>query len=175
MALLCAGLFAASTAAHADRWGVQFAGGVADHDVKKLDLGVVWDPGLEWWHIGGYHFTAVGEGHVAYWDLREKPNVNANTWEFGFTPVLRFVKDSGYIRPFIEGGIGVRLLSHVQETPDRSMSSSFQFADMLGVGAILGDHQQYQAGLRFQHLSNAGLKHPNPGINFSQIYLQYNF
>lgn len=45
----------------------------------------------------------------------------------------------------------------------------------LCVGALFGEHQSYQAGLRFQHLSNAGLKHPNPGINFSQVYVQYNF
>ena len=25
------------------------------------------------------------------------------------------------------------------------------------------------------HLSNAGIKHPNLGINFSQIYVQYNY
>ncbi|MFC5431649.1 MAG: acyloxyacyl hydrolase [Paraburkholderia sp.] len=175
LAFLFAGLLAGSTAAHAARWGVQLAGGVADHDVKKADLGGVWDPGWQWWKIGGYHFTVVGEGHVAYWDLEEKPVSHANIWEFGFTPVFRFVKSSGYIRPFIEAGVGVRLLSHVDETRDRSFSSSFQFADMVGVGAQFGERQNYQAGFRFQHLSNAGLKHPNPGVNFSQIYLQYNF
>jgi hypothetical protein len=55
------------------------------------------------------------------------------------------------------------------------MSSSFQFADLVGVGAQFGEHQNYQAGFRFQHLSNAGIRKPNPGINFSQIYVQYNF
>jgi len=50
-----------------------------------------------------------------------------------------------------------------------------QFADMVGVGATFGPHQNYQAGFRFQHLSNAGIEHPNPGINFSEIYVQYNF
>jgi hypothetical protein len=175
LAVFIAGVCLGSSAARADQWGVQFAGGVADHDVRKADLGVVWDPGWQWWNIGGYHFTVVGEGHVAYWDIRERPSANPNIWEFGFTPVFRIVKNSGYIRPFVEAGIGVRLLSHVDETPDRSFSSSFQFADMVGVGAQFGEHQNYQAGFRFQHLSNAGLKHPNPGINFSQIYVQYNF
>jgi hypothetical protein len=31
------------------------------------------------------------------------------------------------------------------------------------------------AGLRFQHLSNAGFKHPNPGTDFNQAYVQYDF
>lgn len=175
LSVLFAGICFGSTAAYADRWGVQFAGGVADHDVKKADLGIVWDPGLQWWHIGGFHFTVVGEGHVAYWDRTERPAMNRSTWEFGFTPVFRIIKDTGYIRPFFEAGVGVRLLNGVEETPDRTMSSSFQFADMVGVGAQFGARQNYQAGLRFQHLSNAGFKRPNPGINFSQVYVQYNF
>jgi hypothetical protein len=55
------------------------------------------------------------------------------------------------------------------------VGSAFQFADMVGVGMIFGAQQNYQAGFRFQHLSNGGIKEPNPGINFSQLYLQYNF
>jgi lipid A 3-O-deacylase len=89
--------------------------------------------------------------------------------------VFRFIRSSGWIRPYVEAGVGVRLLSHVRETETRTFSSSFQFADMVGVGAQFGAHQNYLAGFRFQHLSNAGFEHPNPGINFSQIYLQYNF
>jgi lipid A 3-O-deacylase len=161
--------------ADAGVWGLQIAGGVADHDVKKADLGLIWDPGLTWWHVGGFHFTLIGEAHVAYWDIREKPASNSNLWEFGVTPVFRFIKDSGFVRPYFEAGVGVRMLSHVDETPNRSFSSSFQFADMVGIGAQFGEHQNFAIGLRFQHLSNAGLKHPNPGINFSQIYCQYNF
>ena len=164
-----------SASAKADQFGVQVAGGVADHDVRKADVGVVWDPNWTWWEIGGFHFTVVGEAHVAYWDIRESNASHPNIWEFGLTPVFRFIKSSGWFRPYVEAGVGVRLLSHVRETQDRTFSSSFQFADMVGVGAQFGAHQNYQAGFRFQHLSNAGIEHPNPGINFSQIYLQYNF
>jgi lipid A 3-O-deacylase len=174
-ALMVCALTTGAASAHADQFGVQIAGGVADHDVKKADIGFVWDPGLTWWEIGGYHFTLVGEAHAAYWDIRESDAAHPDIWEFGLTPVFRFIKSSGWIRPYIEGGVGIRLLSHVRETEDRTFSSSFQFADMVGVGAQFGGHQQYQAGFRFQHLSNAGFDHPNPGINFSEIYLQYNF
>jgi lipid A 3-O-deacylase len=165
----------ASAAAHADRWGLQVAGGVANHDFKKADIGVVWDPDLTWWEIGGFHFKLLGEGHVGYWHTSESNSVHPNIWEVGVTPVLRFVKSGGWFRPFIEAGVGVRLLSHTRITDDFSISTAFQFADMVGVGAIFGDKQNYQAGFRFQHLSNASIKEPNPGINFSQVYLQYNF
>lgn len=164
-----------AASAHADQFGIQLGAGVADHDVKKLDLGLVWDPGWQWWHIGGFHFTVVGEGHVAYWHLTETAATQPQIWEFGFTPMFRIIKDTGWFRPFFEAGVGVRLLSHVELTPDRTLSSAFQFADTVGVGAQFGEHQNYQAGFRFQHMSNADIKTPNPGLNFSQIYLQYNF
>jgi lipid A 3-O-deacylase len=173
--LIVAALGLVSASAHADRFGVQIAGGVADRDIKKADVGIVWDPNLTWWEIGGFHFTLLGEGHVAYWHTSESNAVHPNIWEVGITPVLRFVKSGGYVRPFIEAGVGVRLLSHTRITEDFTVSSAFQFADMVGVGAIFGAHQNYQAGFRFQHISNASIKEPNPGINFSQIYLQYNF
>ncbi|WP_321794270.1 acyloxyacyl hydrolase [Caballeronia sp. J97] len=172
---VCAVFGLASTAAHADRFGVQVAGGVADRDIKKADIGVSWDPGLTWWEIGGFHFTLIGEGHVSFWHTTEDNAVHPNIWEIGITPVVRFVKSAGYFRPFIEAGVGVRLLSHTRITEDFSVGSAFQFADMVGVGMIFGAKQNYQAGLRFQHLSNGGIKEPNPGINFSQLYLQYNF
>jgi len=176
--LQCAVLTACACApavASADQFGVQVAGGVADHDIKKADLGVVWDPNWTWWEIGGFHFTVVGEAHVSYWRSTADDAVHPNIFEVGLTPVIRFVRSSGTIRPFIEAGVGIRLLSHTRITDTLSVGSAFQFADMVGVGAIFGSHQNYQAGFRFQHLSNGGIKEPNPGINFSQLYLQYNF
>jgi lipid A 3-O-deacylase len=172
---LIAWLALGAPGAQADQFGIQLGPGVADHDVNKLDLGLVWDPGLQWWHIGGFHFTVVGEAHVAYWDLHASNALHPNIWEYGVTPVFRFIKDTGWFRPFIEAGVGVRLLSHVALTGDRTLSTAFQFADMVGVGAQFGEHQNYQAGLRFQHVSNADIKTPNPGLDFSEIYVQYNF
>jgi lipid A 3-O-deacylase len=175
VAIASAMLLLAPTRALADQFGIEFAGGTADHGVNKGDLGLVWNPGLSWWEAGGYHVEVVGEAHASYWDIRESGAVNSGIWELGVTPVLRFVRSTGRFRPYIEAGIGVRMLSHVRETADRTFSSSFQFADMVGVGLQFGSHQNYRAGYRFQHLSNAGIKHPNPGINFSEVYVQYDF
>ncbi|EJO58745.1 lipid A 3-O-deacylase domain protein [Burkholderia multivorans ATCC BAA-247] len=74
-----------------------------------------------------------------------------------------------------EAGAGVRLLTHPTISDNFSMSTAFQFADVVGVGAQFGERQQYQVGYRFQHVSNAGIKEPNPGVNFHQFYVQYNF
>lgn len=173
-AALAAALVGLSGSAAADQFGIQVTGAVADHHVRKLDLGFVWDPNITWWEIGGWHFTVLGEAHAAWWHTDEG-NVHNNIGEFGVGPVLRFVKSSGWVRPFVEAGVGVRLLTSPTISTSYALSTAFQFADMVGVGAQFGNHQQYQAGYRFQHVSNAGIKEPNPGINFSQLYLQYNF
>ena len=167
-------LLGMSDSAAADTFGVQLSAGVADHHVHKLDLGLVWDPGLNWWEIGGWHFTLIGEGHVAWWHTDEG-SVHDNIVEVGITPVVRFIRSEGAIRPYMEAGVGVRLLSSPTISRAYTLSSAFQFADMVGVGTQFGSRQQYQAGFRFQHMSNASIKEPNPGINFSQLYLQYNF
>ncbi|MEX3606233.1 MAG: acyloxyacyl hydrolase [Burkholderia sp.] len=174
-AVLATSLAGGSNAAFADRWGGQLAGSIADHDIKKADFGVVWNPGWSWWQMGDWHFTFVMEGHASYWHYGGDHAVHANIGEFGVTPVFRFIKRSGAIRPFFQAGAGLCLLTHPTIATNYTMSTAFQFADMVGVGAQFGDHQQYQASFRFQHESNASIKDPNPGINFSQIYVQYNF
>ena len=163
--------------AHADStYGIQLAGGTADHhgeEIGKVDLGLVWDPHLTWWAVGGWNFGLLGEAHAAYWNT--DGNVNKRVGEFGATPVFRFEKSAGPIRPFFEAGVGVRVLTHARFTDAYTLSSAFQFADMLGVGFTFGERQQYTLGYRFQHLSNASIKRPNPGIDFNQIYVTYMF
>ncbi|MGN6665699.1 MAG: acyloxyacyl hydrolase [Trinickia sp.] len=179
----CAMLFGGAAAAHAaasvgpsdgQRFGVQLAYGIAQHKVDEVDLGFVWDPGLNWWEIGGWHFSLTGEAHASYWHTSEGAFHN-DVYAFGLQPMVRFIKDTGAIRPYIEAGVGLRVLSHPTITDTYTLSTALQFTEIVGIGAQFGGHQQYQAGLRFQHISNAGIKEPNPGINFSQLYVQYNF
>ncbi|MFP3624468.1 acyloxyacyl hydrolase, partial [Burkholderia sp. SIMBA_051] len=87
--------------------------------------------------------------HMAWWHTNEG-NVHDNIGEIGVTPMIRFIKASGSIRPFIEVGAGVRLLSSPRISSDFTLGSAFQFADVAGVGVQFGHRQQYQAGYRFQ-------------------------
>ena len=166
---------AAVAPASAQGFGVQAGIGIAqEHKVREADLGFVWDPGLTWWETGGWHFGLTGEAHLSYWHTNEGA-FHHDIYALGLQPMVRFIKDQGAIRPYIEAGVGLRLLSHATITDQYSMGTAFQFTEVVGVGAQFGAHQQYQAGCRFQHISNAGMKEPNPGINFTQLYLQYNF
>lgn len=168
----------APVAGHAENtFGIQFGGGIANehaHHLDKADIALTWDPHLEFWELGSWGFKVLGEAHAAYWHINQADQ-NGNIGEFGLSPVLRFERNKGYFRPYVEGSVGIRFLSHPSFASNYTMSSSFQFADMLGVGLAFGNKEQYAVGYRFQHLSNASIKEPNPGVDFHIVYFQYNF
>jgi lipid A 3-O-deacylase len=171
---LALALAAGPVTTYADQFGLQLGGGIAERGIKKGDLGVVWNPNITWWDTGNWHFALLGEFHLAQWHTSQG-NINPNITEFGVNPLVRFVKNGGDIRPYIEAGAGVRGLSHAVIATDYSVATAFQFTEIAGVGIMFGQRQQYQLGYRFQHVSNAGIKEPNPGVNFHEIYAQYNF
>ena len=142
-----------------------------------VDMGriaVQWDwsqPLLKWsdWQIGGFWDVAVGQWHKS----GVAPGENDNITEIGITPVFR-IEGTSRVGPYVEAGIGVHLLSHSQ-IGDKRMSTAFQFGDHVGFGYRFGAKSAFDLGYRFQHLSNASIKRPNPGINFHQVRLQYRF
>ncbi len=158
--------------AHAiDGVSVEIGGGNA---VDMARVGVQWGWKKRWfqganWHLGGYWDVAVG-----YW---HRGNVRAGEHDeivdFGITPVFR-IQRNALVGPYLEAAIGFHLLSH-SSIGDRRMSTAFQFGDHIGAGYRFGARGSYDLGYRYQHLSNASIKRPNPGINFHQIRLQYNF
>jgi lipid A 3-O-deacylase len=144
---------------------------------EGIDMGriaVQWDWNRELlrmsdWQLGGYFDLAIGQWH--HGDVR--PGQNDNITEIGLTPVFR-VEGTSRTGPYLEAGIGFHLLSHTQ-IGDKRVSTAFQFGDHLGFGYRFGAKSAFDLGYRFQHLSNASIKRPNPGINFHQIRLQYHF
>ena len=80
------------------------------------------------------------------------------------TPVWRSMNSWGYV----EAGIGGYLLSKTINSPEHRLPSSFQFGSHIGAGLRLGEGT---IGIALQHLSNAGLKQPNGGVDL--ILVQY--
>jgi hypothetical protein len=153
--------------------GVAFEIGSGD-SVDMARVAVQWHWKKRWfqganWHLGGYWDIAFG-----YWHRGSaRPGEHEDLYEIGLTPVFR-VQPNGLVGPYVEAAIGLHLLSHTS-IGDRRMSTNYQFGDHVGLGFRFGAKAHYDLGYRFQHLSNASIKRPNPGINFHQIRLQYNF
>jgi lipid A 3-O-deacylase len=93
-----------------------------------------------------------------------------DVWHVGVTPVLRW-----WMTPSnaLEAGIGANLLSSTWIGP-KGMATAYQFGDLLGVVHRFGG-SPWSVGARFTHYSNAGIKHPNPGQNFLQLRVSYDF
>jgi hypothetical protein len=133
-----------------------------------------WDWRARWlqtgnWHLGGYWDVALG-----YWNRNDTaPGQHDDLFDFGVTPVLRF-QPNGLAGPYVEAGVGLHLLSRTS-IGDKQMSTAVQFGSHAGVGYRFGAKGSYEIGYRFQHLSNAGIKKPNAGINFHQLRVQYHF
>jgi hypothetical protein len=141
------------------------------HEVRKAELNLGWMPPPLWqgenWRLRLRHEIVLGEWRV--------PDANAIT-ELGYSPVLRLEHPGADGVFFVEGSIGARLLSHTWISPTTTLSTAFQFADMVGIGMQWGREPGAQTvGLRFQHQSNADIKKPNPGINFVMLYYRFGF
>lgn len=138
--------------------------------------GLQWNWQRRWfdsgsWYLGGYWDFSVG-----YWHDHGSAGDNQNIVDLGATPVFRFQRNvTSGVAPYVEGAIGVHLLSHTYVDAGRRFSTGFQFGDHLGVGMVFGPRQQYDLAYLFQHLSNGGIRNPNNGINFNQIRFAYHF
>ena len=163
----------ATPLAQAADWQVSVGGGDRS-SINKVGFGVVWDPHAPLWQGQVWQLRLLHEAQLAYWDVPRA----SDTFEIGYSPMFRLQRgtlSTGNWVPFIEASIGVRLISNTRLSESRTMSTAFQFSDTLGVGVQFGNKARSTVGLRYQHLSNAGIKHPNPGINFTQIYYQQSF
>jgi len=150
---------------------VSFETGRGNDDTDLWRAGLQWNWDKKWltrrsWTLG------------AYWDLqlsRWSGNRDA-VWDIGLTPVFRLerVQRSTYV-PYIETGIGFHILSELGISNERRFSTKFQFGDHIGAGVRYGERYRYDVSVRLQHLSNGGIRRPNPGINFAQLRLAYHF
>ena len=127
----------------------------------------MWGVGLQWVP----HPEQLAERRWDwYWEL-SLGNWHSETGtvhDLGVTPVLRYARHPrGW---YFEGGIGAHIFSDSHVSTDTDFSTRFQFGDHLGLGYRF---HTYNLSLRLQHLSNGGMRNPNPGINSVQLRLLY--
>ncbi len=137
-------------------------------DVVQLALTRAW--ARQWFTRGDWRLGGYWEVSLARWN-GDAPG-GRRILDLGFAPVFRLQpKAQGGWRPYFEGAIGLHLASHTHAGRGRDLGSAFQFGDHLGAGLTFGKRGEFDLGYRFQHLSNAGIKDPNSGINFHQLRL----
>jgi len=131
----------------------------------------------EWrrWQLGNaWHMSAYGMGSVANWHAREHTE-NKELWDFGLAPVLRLERPGAGAVPYVEASLGAHLLSRRRINGNREFSTAFQFGEFVGGGVLFGPRQNFGIGVRLQHVSNGGIRNPNPGLTFTSVALRYEF
>jgi hypothetical protein len=120
--------------------------------------------------LGGYSEVSFGRWHSS------GAGQDGTAWitQLGVTPVIRLWPSDAH-RWFVEAGIGGNLLLPVFRTSEKRFSTRFNFGDHVAVGFRFGQEGQHEIALREQHFSNAGIREPNPGQNFTQIRYAYRF
>lgn len=166
----CAAALLAPAAAHDLHLSASAAKG--QKGVSKYGVILAWNRPAPLWQGQRWQLLLRHEGELAAWRVTRASDL----LELGYSPVFRLQRPlAGGGAFFVEGAIGVRALSHTRIAPDRSMGSALHFSDMLGLGWQWGPQGRSSAGVRVQHLSNGGLKKPNPGMDFTQIYYSHRF
>ncbi len=142
---------------------------------KAVDLGLQIPVQPPWDFLRSPKISTDVEFAIGWWEGRGGSQ-NNRLVEVALLPIVRyFPGNAADGRFFWEGGIGAHLLSQVRIREDRSLSTAFQFGDFLGLGWRFGQTAKYEMGLRAHHVSNAGIKNPNPGVNFIQLRLAVPF
>jgi lipid A 3-O-deacylase len=166
-------LFGVHSVSHAaDSTSFEFATG---NKTQMARVGMQWKWENRWWQSNGTHIGGYWDLSLAQWRgtrAQGIPGNIQNITSFGITPVFRFQNDTlkGF---YAEAGVGAHYLSDLYDNNDRKLSTRFEFGDHLGVGYVFRNN--VDLGLKVQHFSNGGIKHPNNGVNFALVRLGYPF
>lgn len=148
-------------------------GGVSVHGTYSFTGGVAWPS--KWQHVSRTGlWTASIEAFVSYWGARLGGHREGYT-QVAVAPVVRYRFDHGRSDWFAEGGIGLSWLDSLYVRDHKRFSTRFNFHDTVGIGFNFGAHREHELSLRLTHVSNAGIKEPNPGENFIQLRYGRNF
>jgi len=143
--------------------------GFGDNRTESYLAGATWN----WhWHkeTAWGPLTGFEEASFGRWVTRDTGNP-ASAWatQIGITPVFRLQPTRWGGEWYAELGIGANVILPIYRSRHKRFSTEFNFGDHLAVGRWYGAHLQHELALRFEHFSNAGIDHPNPGENFFQV------
>ena len=151
----------------------------SDHgDTRVVRLAVSGDWSQRWFTGGHWYVTPHWTLSAGHWDSSETGSTGIDRLgDVGVRVGVRLLRKgpgASAVRPYLDAGTGVHYLTE-RAIDDRQLGSHGLFGTMVGAGIVFGDHEQYELGWCFLHLSNAELEHPNDGINFNLVQVGYRF
>jgi lipid A 3-O-deacylase len=157
-ALIAFMAFSSPAMAGEPQWFAAFGRGAESADTDILRVGYRHPLNDErWWAPSRAQFGG---------SLWRVPDIRGTTRRFDLNVTAIWQKE----RPwgYLEAGFGGYLLSKTINTDETRVPSAFEFGSHIGIGFKVGPGA---LGVGLQHLSNAGIKQPNGGINL--VLLQY--
>jgi len=148
-------------------------GGVSVHGTYSFTAGLAWPSAWRRTSHNG-EWTASIEAFASHWSAHFEGERRGYT-QVGVVPLVRYRFDHGQSRWFAEGGVGLSWLDGLYQRDNKRFSTRFNFYDTLAVGYSFGMRREHELSVRASHVSNAGLKEPNPGENFIQLRYARNF
>jgi lipid A 3-O-deacylase len=99
---------------------------------------------------------------------------------FGLNLGMRynFIRPGSRLVPYVSGGLGLGWIDSHPEIPGgQGQDFTFNILSAAGISYELNDHWKLNAGVLYQHLSNAGQTDPNPSLNLfgPQVGVTYSF
>ena len=145
-------------------------------DTHAFNAGVRLGKVLTGDHLGGFvrgNFEWSADLMPVYYLWQPAPALNA--YGAGFNPVnLKWNFTSGSrVVPYLELGGGVLFTNHA--VPANTSHVNFLTHAALGFQFFNNERRAFTAAVRYEHISNAGLTVPNPGVNTVQFSVGMNW
>ena len=144
------------------QWVAVFGRGTesADTDIFRLAYRQPLKQNGSWW------MPTHAQVGASIWRV---PDIRGSTRRFDLnaTAIWRAERAWGYY----EAGFGGYLLSKTINNDENRVPSAWEFGSHIGVGLRLA--KDHTVGIGLQHLSNAGIKQPNGGIDL--VLVQYTY
>lgn len=154
-------------------WYLQAAQGEESSHALVVGTTMPWK---NWsWQLGSGTVRGHWDAWIGGWSNKDLNRERFTTPALGIGPSLRWRGAQGAAPWFVEAGTAIMVTGKRLTNSDERMGTRFNFATHLGVGVNFGAQRAHEVSLRLQHASNAGIKEPNPGLNWVQIRYAHAF
>ena len=182
---LLLGSFAPLTQASTDRLSTHFTGDTVDAPHFEIAsqtaymAGIIANPNS--YEVAAQFFTArwrwgvierdswlQGYNQVYATFMTEPITRGPENFYYGISLGFRynFAKPGARWVPYVSGGVGLGWLdSHANVFGAQGQDFTFNILSATGVSYKMNDHWKFDAGIQYQHLSNAAQTDPNPSVN----------